>query len=240
VTCGGSGHGGFYIVAFTFQGVCSELCELVKCSVAIVVCMSMCVFSVCFVCLLATNVTWCCEISFLSVLCGYWCCLCAPFVRVAVCVSLSGLAYNDRLANVRVLLHKRRGVADISLIWSPSFISACVLACLGGNRASLGLLLSFLFGDVCLYVYVGRGGTYVQAHFKSQVKGLTGMISIGVAFILLHHISGRPFTFTPLFQDKVDSFISVRVLLHSRQIVVYSLSPWRTISLARPCASGVV
>jgi len=161
-------------------------------------------------------------------------------LSVWLCVSLSGLAYNDRLANVWVLLHKRRGVADISLIWSPSFISACVLACLGGNRASLGLLLSFLFGDVCLYVYVGRGGTYVQAHFKSQVKGLTGMISIGVAFILLHHISGRPFTFTPLFQDKVDSFISVRVLLHSRQIVVYSLSPWRTISLARPCASGVV
>jgi len=55
---------------------------------------------------------------------------------------------------------------------------------------------------MCLYVYAGCRGTYVQAHFKSQVKGLNGMISIGVAFILLHHISGRPFTFTPLFSGQ--------------------------------------
>ena len=56
---------------------------------------------------------------------------------------------------------------------------------------------------MCLYVYAGCRGTYVQAHFKSQVKGLNGMISIGVAFILLHHISGRPFTFTPLFSGQL-------------------------------------
>jgi len=90
--------------------------------------------------------------------------------------------------------------------------------------------------DVCVCV-CWRWRHLRTGAFQVSTQGSDWNDIIGVEFIFVHHIFGSPFT--PHFLDTVDSFISARVLLHLRQIVLYSFSSCRISSIPRPCACGV-